>query len=61
VGDDVTIDSETFLVTDFMNLKINLTQSFKDDHKGRMCVRVFIGVSDCMCMSIYIYTVLLRK
>jgi hypothetical protein len=29
VGDDIPIDNETFLMTDFMNLKINLTPSFE--------------------------------
>jgi hypothetical protein len=31
------IDSETFLVTDFINLKIKPTQSFKCAHKNMMC------------------------
>jgi hypothetical protein len=51
VGDDVFVDSETLLVTDFMNLKIKLTQSFKDAHKDRVYIHVFIRVSD----HIYIY------
>jgi hypothetical protein len=54
---DVSVDSEVLLVTDFMNLKIKLTQSFRGAHRGRMCVRVFIGV----CMSIYICTAFLKK
>jgi hypothetical protein len=54
VGYDVLIDNETLLVTDFMNLKINLTQSFEGTHRVRMCVRVFIGVSARTCMSIYV-------
>jgi hypothetical protein len=29
VEDDVPIDSDAFLVTDFMNLKIKPTQSFR--------------------------------
>jgi hypothetical protein len=29
VGSDVSVNSETFLVTDFVNLKLKLTQSFK--------------------------------
>jgi hypothetical protein len=43
VRDDVSVDSETLLVTDFVNLKIMPAQSFGDAHRGRMCVRVFIG------------------
>jgi hypothetical protein len=35
---------ETLLVTDFMNLKIKPTQSFRSNHKCKIYVRVFIGV-----------------
>jgi hypothetical protein len=58
---DVPVDSETFLVTDFMNLKIKLTQSFRGAHRGRLYVRMFIGVSTYMCMSIYVCIVFLKK
>jgi hypothetical protein len=34
VGGDVPIDSEALLVTDFVNLKINPTQSFEGAHRG---------------------------
>jgi hypothetical protein len=61
VGDDVSVDNETLLVTDFVNLKIKSTQSFKDAHRDRVCVHIFIGVSAHTCMSIYIYTVFLKK
>jgi hypothetical protein len=40
---DVLIDSETLLMTDFVNLKIKLVQSFGCAHKGKVCVHVFIG------------------
>jgi hypothetical protein len=43
---DVPIDSETLSVTDFVNLKIRPTQSFRGTHRGRMCMCVFIEVSD---------------
>jgi hypothetical protein len=36
VGGDVIIDNETFLVTDFINLRIKLAQSFRVAHRGRM-------------------------
>jgi hypothetical protein len=52
VGADVLIDSETLLVTDFMNLKIKSAQSFGDIYRGRVCTRVFIGLSAQTCMSI---------
>jgi hypothetical protein len=61
VGGDVPVDSETLLVTDFVNLKIKPAQSFEGAHRGRVCVCVFIGVSARTCMSIYVYTVFLKK
>jgi hypothetical protein len=42
MGDDVPVDSDTLLVTDFVNLKIKLTQCFVGAHRNRVCVRVFI-------------------
>jgi hypothetical protein len=49
VGDDVIIDSEMLLMTDFVNLKIKLTQSFRYIHESRMC--------ECVCvhMGEYLY------
>jgi hypothetical protein len=61
VGDDVPVDSESLLVTDFVNLKIKLVQSFRDAHRDRVCARVFIGVSAHTCMSICICTVFLKN
>jgi hypothetical protein len=61
VGGDVPVDSETLLVIDFVNLKIKLAQSFEGAHRDRVCVHMFIGVSARTCMSIYIYTVFLKK
>jgi hypothetical protein len=37
---NVFVDSETFLMTDFVNLKIRAAQFFRDAHRER--VRVFI-------------------
>jgi hypothetical protein len=59
VGGDVPVDSKAFLVTNFMNLKIKPAQSFRGAHRGRVCVRVFIGVSARTCMNIC--TVFLKK
>jgi hypothetical protein len=42
VRDDVPVDSETLLVTDFVNLKIKLAQSFKYTHRNKIYVHVFI-------------------
>jgi hypothetical protein len=61
VGGDVPIDDEVFWVTNFMNLKIKSVQSFRGAHRDRVCVRVFIGVSTHTCMSIYVYTMFLKK
>jgi hypothetical protein len=59
VGGDVLINNETLLVTDFVNLKIKLAQSFKDAHKDKMCV--FIGVSGRTYMNICVFTVFLKN
>jgi hypothetical protein len=61
VGGDVPIDNETFLMTDFINLKIKSAQSFGCAHKSMICVRIFIGINVHTYMSIYIYTVFLKK
>jgi hypothetical protein len=45
MGDDVPVDSNMLLVTDFVNLKIKPTQSFRCGHRSRMCMCVFIGVN----------------
>jgi hypothetical protein len=61
VGDNVPVDSEALLVTDFMNLKIKLVQFFGGAHRSRVCVRVFICVSVRTYISIYVYNILLKK
>jgi hypothetical protein len=61
VRGDVSVDSETLLVADFVNLTIKPVQSFRGAHKGRVCIRMFIRVSAHMCMSICVYTVFLKK
>jgi hypothetical protein len=37
-GGDVSVDSDTFLVTDFVNLKIKSVQSFRCAHRNRVCM-----------------------
>jgi hypothetical protein len=54
---DVPVDSDVFLMIDFVNLKIKSTQFFRYAHRGRIRVHVFIRVSAYMYMSIYVYTV----
>jgi hypothetical protein len=61
VGDDVPINSETILITDFVNLKIKPTQSFECAYRGRMCMIMFIGVSTHTCMNICVCTVFFKK
>jgi hypothetical protein len=61
VGGDVSVNGETLLVTDFMNLKIKSAQSFGCAHRDRVCVYMFIGVSAHTCMNICVYTVFLKK
>jgi hypothetical protein len=63
VGGDIPIDNKALLVTDFMNLKIKLAQSFRDDHISRIYMCVFIEMSThiYIYMSICIYTVFLYK
>jgi hypothetical protein len=61
VEDDVFINSETLLMTDFVNLKIKLAQFFRGVHMGRLCVHVFIEVSAHICISICVYIVFLKK
>jgi uncharacterized membrane protein len=46
---------------DFVNLKIKSAQFFRCAHKDRVCVRVFIWVGAHTHMSIYVYTVFLKK
>jgi hypothetical protein len=46
VGGDVLINNDTFLVNNFVNLKIKSAQSFKDTNRDMMYVRMFIMVSN---------------
>jgi hypothetical protein len=60
VGDDVPIDSDALLVTDFVNLRLS-RPSLSDVLIGVGCTCVFIGVSTCICMSIYVCTMFLKN
>jgi hypothetical protein len=61
MGGDVPVDSETFLMIKFVNLKIKPTQSFEYTHSDRM--RVHRGEYSHIYIYInnYICTVFLRK
>jgi hypothetical protein len=39
---NISVDSETFLMTDFMNLIIKSVQSFECTHRDSVYVHVFI-------------------
>jgi hypothetical protein len=51
IGDDVFINNEMLLMTDFVNLKIKLTQYFRGAHNDRVCLCVYRDVYS----YIYIY------
>jgi hypothetical protein len=61
VGGDILVDSDALLVTDFVNLKIKPAQSFEGTHRSKVFVCMFIRVSTHTCISIYIYTIFLKK
>jgi hypothetical protein len=48
-----------FLI-DFINLKINPIQFFKNDYKDKMCVRIFIEMNDHTYINIIAFTVFLK-
>jgi hypothetical protein len=53
VRGDISVHSETLLITDFVNLKIKLTQSFKYAYRDRMCI--FILMTDRTYIILYFY------
>jgi hypothetical protein len=59
VRDDVPVDSETFFVIDFMNLKIKPTQFFKDAHKNNIYMYIFIKMNTHTYIIICVFTVFL--
>jgi hypothetical protein len=60
VGGTVPIDNEMLLVTDFVNLKIKSSQSFRCAYKSRMHVCVYR--SDCSYMYyLYLYCVFFKR
>jgi DNA-directed RNA polymerase subunit E'/Rpb7 len=61
VGGDVSVNSDTLLMTDFVNLKIKSAQSFGGTYRGRMCILMFICVSVHTYMNIYVYTIFFKK
>jgi hypothetical protein len=54
---DVSVDSEMLLLTDFINLKIKPTQTFRCDHRAKMCVYLFVEMSVYMCIQVFMFVV----
>jgi hypothetical protein len=61
VGDDISVDSETLFVIDFMNFKIKSAQSFRCTHKDSVYIHVFIRISVRTCVSIFVCSVFQKK
>jgi hypothetical protein len=57
VGSDISVDSETLLMTDFVNPKIKSVQSFRVAHRGR----IYVCVHKDECSYVYKYLRLLKK
>jgi hypothetical protein len=53
--DDVFIDNRMLLVTDFVDLKIKLSKSFRNTHRSMLYVHIFIWMSARIYMSIYFF------
>jgi hypothetical protein len=61
VVNDVPVDDEALVVTSRISRSV-VAQSFGGAHRGRVCVRVFIGVSVCACCErLLLYRVNLKK
>jgi hypothetical protein len=52
---NVLVNSDAFLLTYFVNLKIKSAQSFVGAHRGRVCVHVFLEVSARMLSVFVLY------
>jgi hypothetical protein len=59
VGGDVSIDSETILVTDSVNLKIKSAQSFRGDYRDR--VHVCVHRDECSYTYKYMYLYYVKR
>jgi hypothetical protein len=57
VESDVSVNSETLLITDLVNLKIKPSQSFVYAHRSTMCVYR----SECSYMYEYLYLYCVSK
>jgi hypothetical protein len=57
VEDDITVDNETLLVIDFVNLKIKPTQSFGGAHKDSVCACVHKGEYSYVYKYLHLYCI----
>jgi hypothetical protein len=57
VGGDVSVDSETLLMTDFVNLRMKSVQSFRRTYRGRLCVCVYKTEYSYVYEYLYLYCV----
>jgi hypothetical protein len=60
VVSDIHVDDETLLVTSGISRSVG-AQFFRGAHKGRVCVRVFIGMNVRACCERLRYTVSFKK
>ena len=49
---DIPVDNKTSVVTSSISRLAGPTRFFRDTHRGKMCVHVFIGVSVCTSVSV---------
>jgi hypothetical protein len=61
VGGDVPIDSDTLLITDFVNLKIKLAQSVLSDVLIRVGIRACVHRGGCSYAYEYLYLYCISK
>jgi hypothetical protein len=61
VRDNVFVDNETLLVTDFVKLKIKPTQCFRCIHRDKIYIHIFIGVSAYTYINIYVYIMFVKN
>jgi hypothetical protein len=60
---NVPINSDVFLITDFVNLKIKLTQYFEGAHRGKVYLHVYMHVfiGECSYVYEYLYICISKK
>jgi hypothetical protein len=54
VGGDVPVNSKTFLVTDFVNLKVKSAQSFECVHRNIYVCTVFLKKEEALYVTLHL-------